>query len=167
MGVTCFMRADFTTDVDFYHVAMVQLIQGLGVALFFMPVLTILLSDLQQHEIAAGSGLATFLRTLGGSFAASITTFLWTRGGVVNHANLVDRVSVYSSEVRNAVAASGGHLQQYAAGINRVITQQATQISFNRLFDGLGFIFIALVAVVWLAKPPFIARRGPAAGGGH
>jgi DHA2 family multidrug resistance protein len=167
MGVTCFMRGGFTTDVDFYHVAMVQLIQGLGIALFFMPILTILLSDLSGREVADGSGTATFLRSLAGSFAASITTFLWTRGGVVNHANLVEHVSAYSSEVRNAIAAYGGHLQQYAAGINRVITQQATQISFNRLFDGLGFIFIALVAVVWLAKPPFIARRGPAAGGGH
>ena len=48
--------------------------QGLGVALFFMPVLQILLTDLEPHEIAAGSGLSTFLRTLGGSFAASLTT---------------------------------------------------------------------------------------------
>jgi hypothetical protein len=64
------MRADFFIGIDFYHVAMVQLWQGLGVALFFMPILTILLSDLQQNEIASGSGLATFLRTLGGSFSA-------------------------------------------------------------------------------------------------
>ncbi|MGH8184610.1 MAG: MFS transporter, partial [Rhodanobacteraceae bacterium] len=167
MGLTCFMRGDFTTTVDFYHVALAQLIQGLGVALFFMPILTILLSDLSGREVADGSGTATFLRSLGGSFAASITTYLWTRGGVINHANLVEHISVYSSDVRNAVAATGGHVQHYVAGINRVITQQATQISFNHLFDGLGFIFIALVAVVWLAKPPFIARRGPAAGGAH
>ena len=40
------MRAGFNLDVDFEHVAMVQLFMGLGVALFFMPVLTILLSDL-------------------------------------------------------------------------------------------------------------------------
>jgi DHA2 family multidrug resistance protein len=44
------------------HIALVQLLQGFGVALFFMPVLQILLSDLQPHEIAAGSGLATFMR---------------------------------------------------------------------------------------------------------
>jgi DHA2 family multidrug resistance protein len=167
MGLTCFMRGGFTTDVDFYHVALAQLLQGLGVALFFMPILTILLSDLSGREVADGSGTATFLRSLGGSFAASITTYLWTRGGVVEHSNLVEHVSEYSSRVRNAIEASGGQLQQYAAGINRVITQQATQISFNHLFDGLGFIFIALVAVVWLAKPPFIARRGGAASGGH
>ncbi|KAF1682260.1 MFS transporter, partial [Pseudoxanthomonas broegbernensis] len=85
MGATCFMRADFYLQIDFYHVALVQLLQGLGVALFFMPTLTILLSDLQQDEIAAGSGLSTFLRTLGGSFSASITTLMWTRGAVNHH----------------------------------------------------------------------------------
>lgn len=47
-------------------------------AAFFMPVLQILLSDLEPHEIAAGSGLATFVRTLGGSFAASLTTYAWS-----------------------------------------------------------------------------------------
>ncbi|HEY8230877.1 MAG TPA: DHA2 family efflux MFS transporter permease subunit [Rhodanobacteraceae bacterium] len=167
MGVTCFMRGDFFTEIDFYNVALAQLIQGLGVALFFMPILTILLSDLSGREVADGSGTATFLRALGGSFAASITTYLWTRGGVVSHANLVEHINVYSSEVRDAVTAAGGHLQRYAVGINREITRQATQISFNHLFDALGFIFLALVAVVWLAKPPFIARRGGASAGGH
>ena len=46
---------------------------------FFMPVLQILLSDLEPHEISAGSGLATFVRTLGGSFAASLTTYAWSQ----------------------------------------------------------------------------------------
>ena len=64
MAITSFMRADFNLDVDFRTIAEVQLFQGLGVALFFMPVLTILLSDLEPHEIAAGSGLATFVRSL-------------------------------------------------------------------------------------------------------
>src|SRR3546814_2118321 len=67
MAATSFARAGFNLDVDFERVAMVQLWMGLGVALFFMPVLTILLSDLEPHEIASGSGVATFFRTLGGS----------------------------------------------------------------------------------------------------
>jgi len=168
MGVTCFMRGSFTVDVDFYHVALAQLIQGLGVALFFMPILTILLSDLEGPEVSEGSGLATFLRAVGGSFSASITTYLWTRGGVVNHANLGEHINLYESRIRDAVAATGGHLQTYAAEMNRMITQQAMQISFDHLFNALGFIFLGLVAVVWLAKPPFIKKGGPAAtGGGH
>ncbi|HJR11781.1 MAG: DHA2 family efflux MFS transporter permease subunit [Xanthomonadaceae bacterium] len=167
MGLTCFIRGRFNVDVDFYHVAMAQLLQGLGVALFFMPILTILLSDLEGPEVAEGSGVATFLRSVGGSFSASITTYIWTRGGVINHANLGEHINAYESRVREGIAAMGGHLQAYAVQVNGVITQQAMQISFNHLFDALGFIFLGLVAVVWLAKPPFIARGGGASAGGH
>lgn len=71
MGLSSFYRSGFTADIDFARVAWVQLFQGLGIAFFFMPVLTILLSDLEGHEIAAGSGLATFLRTLGGTTATT------------------------------------------------------------------------------------------------
>ena len=124
MGVTCFMRAEFTTGVDFYHVAMAQLLQGLGVAFFFMPILTILLSDLSAREIAAGSGLATFLRSLGGSFSASITTYFWERGGVTQHATLATHISAYNPQTQTALANSGGDVQQFAAGINGEITQQ-------------------------------------------
>ncbi|HEX7348021.1 MAG TPA: DHA2 family efflux MFS transporter permease subunit [Rhodanobacteraceae bacterium] len=165
MGFICFRFGSFNTDVDFWAVALTELMLGLGIALFFMPILTILLSDLEGPEIAEGSGSATFLRTVGASFAVSIVTYLWTRGGVVSHANLAEHISAYNLDVREGVAAMGGHLQHYVAGVNGVITQQAMQISFNHIFDGLGVGFFLLIAVVWLAKPPFIARaRG---GGGH
>ncbi len=166
MGLTCFMRSDFYLGVDFYHVAIVQLWQGLGVALFFMPVLTILLSDLQQNEIASGSGLATFLRTLGGSFAASITTLMWTRGAVSHHAQLAEHINPYNPISQAAMQQLGhGDKARGASVINDMITQQSFQISFNELFHVLGWVFIGLIAVIWLAKPPFGAKAGPAAGG--
>ncbi|MFP5405662.1 MAG: MFS transporter, partial [Gammaproteobacteria bacterium] len=168
MGTTCFMRGAFTTNVDFYHVAITQFIQGLGVALFFMPILTILLSDLSGREVAEGSGLATFLRSLGGSFAASVTTYLWERGGVIHHADLAAHISLYEPGTREAIRnMAQGDTLHFAAEINRAITQQATQISFNTLFDALGVIFMALVAVVWFAKPPFINKARPPTAGGH
>jgi DHA2 family multidrug resistance protein len=168
MGLTCFMRSDFFIGIDFYHVAMVQLIQGLGVALFFMPVLTILLSDLAPNEIAAGSGLATFLRTLGGSFSASITTLLWERRAVAHHAQLTEHITAYDPGVQAAMKHLGQGDTQSAAGmLNQMITQQGYQISFNEVFHALGWVFIGLIFVMWLAKPPFIAKAkaGPAVGG--
>ncbi len=168
IGLTCFMRGRFDTQVDLYHIVMVQLLMGLGIAFFFLPILTILLSDLNGREVAAGSGLATFLRTLAGSFAVSLTTYLWERGAVIHHANLAAHINVYSQQVRQGIAATGGNVQVYAARINDVITQQATQISVNHLFNLFGFLLLALIAVVWFARPPFIKRAGaPASGGGH
>lgn len=166
LGLTSFMRSGFYLQVDFHHVAVVQLWQGLGVALFFMPTLTILLSDLRQDEIAAGSGLSTFLRTLGGSFSASITTLMWTRGAVSHHEQLAEHITPYNPISQAAMTHLGaGDRQLGASMINDMITQQGYQISFNEVFHALGWIFIGLMLVVWLAKPPFTPKAGRTTGG--
>ncbi|MGH8183885.1 MAG: DHA2 family efflux MFS transporter permease subunit [Rhodanobacteraceae bacterium] len=164
MGLACFIYSGFNIHVDFQRVAMTNLFRGLGVAFFFLPILTILLSDLNGREVSDGSGMATFLRTLGGSFGVSIVTYLWDRGSAIHHANLADHIDRFSARVRGGIAASGGHVQRYAAGVNREITRQATQISFNHLFVVIGFMLLALIAVIWLAKPPFINKSGAAPG---
>ncbi|BBD81230.1 DHA2 family efflux MFS transporter permease subunit [Aerosticca soli] len=166
MSLTCFMRSDFYLDIDFKHVALVQLFQGLGVALFFMPVITILLSDLQNNEIAAGSGLATFLRTLAASFSASLTTYMWERRAVVHHAQLTEHISPYDPIANDWVQQLGGGEKAYAS-INQMITQQGYQISFNEVFHVLGWIFLSLILVIWLTRPPFGAKGGAEASGGH
>ena len=166
MAATSFLRAGFNLDVDFEHVAFVQLLQGLGVALFFMPVLTILLSDLEPHEIAAGSGLATFVRTLGGSFAASLTTWGWNQRGTVHHAHLTEHISATDPGMVQTVTALGqGDLQRGAMVLDRMIAQQAAQIGFNEIVHLLGILFLVVIAFVWIAKPPFAAKaaRGAAA----
>ncbi len=156
MGLICFRYGSFTTDVDFFTVAMTELLLGFGITCFFLPVLTILLSELEGPDIAEGSGSATFLRTVGASFAVSIVTYYWIRGGAVSHANLAEFITPYNHEVMRGIAALGGDTQRYAAHINGILTQQGMQISFNHVFDGLGVICFALVLLVWLAKPPFI-----------
>jgi len=168
LSFTSFLRSGFNLQVDFGHVAGIQLIMGIGVALFFMPVLQILLSDLDGREIAAGSGLATFLRTLGGSFAASLTTWLWARRTQEHHAHLTEHISGYTPGMQDQVTAMGqGDLQHGAAALNNMINHQASQMGFNDIFFLLGWIFLAIIAFLWLAKPPFGAGAGAASAGGH
>jgi DHA2 family multidrug resistance protein len=164
MGATCFIRAGFYIGVDFHHVASVQLLQGLGVALFFMPVTTILLSDLKPHEIASGGGVATFLRTVGASFAASLTSFMWERRGVLHHSQLAEQITPYNPTAQQALG-QGADSQTTLAMLNQTISAQGLQISFNEIFHVLGWIFFSLVVVIWLAKPPFTAKAGAGAGG--
>lgn len=169
MASTSFYRSGFNLDVDFQRVAEVQLWQGLGVALFFMPVLTILLSDLEPHEIAAGSGLATFVRTLGGSFAASLTTWAWNQRTTVHHARLTEHISAYDPSIQQTVTTLGsGDPQRGAMMLNGMISQQAAQIGFNEIFHLLGILFLVVIVFVWFARPPFSAKvGGGAAAGGH
>ncbi|AIF46422.1 DHA2 family efflux MFS transporter permease subunit [Dyella japonica] len=161
MGTTCFMRSNFFVQIDFWHVAGVQLFQGLGVALFFMPVTTILLSDLRPNEIASGGGLATFLRTLGASFSASLTTFLWDHRAIVHHAHLAEHITPYDPSAQATLQGVGVQGQSANVLLDQLITQQGYQISFNEVFHMLGWVFLSLIVVVWLAKPPFSAKAGP------
>lgn len=165
IGLSCFMRADFTSQVDFTHIAVVQLFMGAGVALFFMPTLSILLSDLPPSQIADGSGLATFLRNLGGSFAASLTTWIWIRRANQHHAYLSENVNAYEPTTRHALETLGGASNQAYAQLDSMVTSQAYMMSTVDYFYMMGWIFLSLILIIWLAKPPFTAKAAP--GGGH
>ncbi len=154
-AATCFMRAGYNTDVDVAHVALAQLLMGMGTALFFMPVISMLLSELTPAQIPAGSGLSTFLRTLGGSFSASLTNWLWEHRAIHHHARLAERITPYDPATQQWLS---GHAPaewpQLFAQLERQLAQQAYQLSFNEVLWGLGWLFAALSAVVWVAGAP-------------
>jgi len=159
MGAACFLRADFNTDVDYGYIAAVQLFMGIGTAIFFMPLTTILLSELSPDKIADGSGLATFLRTLGSSFAASLTTWIWGRRAVIHHAQLGEHINLHEPATLEYVDKLGGPSLPVFAQLEQVLEQQAYMLSVVEYFTLLGYMFFALVVIIWLARPPFIGMK--------
>jgi DHA2 family multidrug resistance protein len=167
-GGIFYLRSTFNLDIDFSHVAYLQLFQGIGIALFFMPLLTILLSDLAGNEIADGSGLATFMRTLGGSFAVSITTYMWNHRAVVHHAHLAETFTPYSPGTQGLISTIGhGNVRLAMTQLDVMINQQAFQISFNEIFRGLSFVLMSMIVLIWMAKPPFFRTASSAPVGEH
>ncbi|SEQ03625.1 MULTISPECIES: DHA2 family efflux MFS transporter permease subunit [Pseudomonas] len=167
IGASCFMRATFNTEVDYRHIAEVQMFMGLGIALFFMPTTSILLSSLPPKDIADGSGLATFLRVLGGSFASSLTTWIWARRATFHHAQLTEQVTVYDPATRDYISMLGGPSHTTYAQLDRVVESQAYMLSTIDYFTLLGWMFMGLFLIIWLAKPPFGAKGPAPAGGDH
>lgn len=157
MSAVAFLYSGLNLSVAYHQIAFIEFLLGLGVAFFFMPVLTILLSDLKASEITSGSGLATFMRTMGGSFAASIMTFVWTRRASFHHARLTDNITGFNPNATDALHRFGpDHPTLSLLHINGIITQQGFQMSFNDVFYATGWIMLALVFITWLARPPFI-----------
>ncbi|GDX06201.1 DHA2 family efflux MFS transporter permease subunit [Buttiauxella selenatireducens] len=163
MGASCLFRAQFNTNVDFRTIAEVQMFMGIGVAFFFMPLTTIVLSNLQGAEVAEGSGLATFFRVLGGSFASSLTTWIWSRREVFHHANLTESVSIYNPSAVDYLDKMGGATQQHLAFVDKTIEQQAYMMSTIDYFWILGWGFMGLIVIIWFARPPFIRSGAPGA----
>ena len=70
--------------------------------------------------------------------------------------------------MQQTVAALGnGDVQRGAVLLEQMIAQQATQIGFNEIFHLLGILFLVVIAFVWIARPPFVAKAAGAAAGGH
>lgn len=165
-AATFYWRSLFYPDTDFSNVVWPQFWQGLGVAMFFMPLTTIVLSNMKGSQIAAASSLSNFLRVFMGGVGVSVATTLWEKREALHHTRLTEHITPYSHDVRqavNALAQAGGSEQQAMAGLERAISQQGFIIGSNEIFWGSGILFVAMIVIVWFAKPPF----GSGNSGGH
>jgi DHA2 family multidrug resistance protein len=89
---------------------------------------------------------------------------MWEHRAIVHHAQLTEHITVYDPATQ-ATMSQLGDPQTSASLMNQMITQQGFQISFNEVFYMLGWVFVLLIFVVWLARPPFTAKAAAAAGG--
>ena len=170
-ALVLFMRADFNTSADFWTLMVPTIIQGAAVAIFFIPLVTLSLSGLSPDRIPSASGIFNFARITAGSFGTSIATTAWDHRATLHHAQLVERLSsadAASSQALATLHASGLTTDQSYALLNRLVDQQAFMLSANDVFYVSGLLFLALIAVVWLARPVRGApQASEAAAGAH
>jgi len=168
-ALVLFMRAHFNTDATIVTLLIPTLIQGAAMAAFFIPLMGMTLSGLPPERIPNASGLSNFARITAGSFGTSITTTLWERRASLHHAQLVEHLTPNDPAAAQTLAhlnASGmGNEQSYAL-LNRLVDGQAFMLSADDIFYVSGIIFIALIGLVWLARPQRGAA-GAAASGAH
>ncbi|HZZ93696.1 MAG TPA: DHA2 family efflux MFS transporter permease subunit [Usitatibacter sp.] len=161
-----FLRAKFEPGADFYTLAMPQLIQGVAVAMFFVPLTTIALSSLPAHQIASASGLFNFLRILAGGAGTSVATTVWERREALHHAQITENVTAYSPAATNYLSqlhGLGADPGQSLSIIDRLISTQAYSMATADMSYIAAWIFIGLIPLLWLARPPFGIKGAPIA----
>jgi DHA2 family multidrug resistance protein len=154
-GLVLWMRSNFNTQADFATIMVPTLIQGVAMAFFFIPLMTITLSGLSPDRIAAASGLSNFVRITAGSFGTSIATTLWQDRAALHHAQLSEYVNQGSSATQSTLAglAAGGLTpQQSLAMVNRLADQQAYMLAANDIFFASSVLFLAMIPLVFLTR---------------
>jgi DHA2 family multidrug resistance protein len=158
-------NSTFTLDVPFNHVILPRLVQGIGVACFFVPMTTITLSSIPDERLASASGLSNFLRTLSGAIGTAVSSTFWENDAIYHHARLAESVSVYAqntTDYQSALAQLGIVGQTANAQLNQLVTQQGFMMATNDFFHLSAIVFVALAALVWITKPK--KGAGPAMG---
>jgi DHA2 family multidrug resistance protein len=169
-AIALFMRTGYNSQANFGFLVVPIVVQGAGMAFFFVPLVSLILSGLPAERVPAASGLSNFARILSGSFGTSIATTLWDHRAILHHAQLTEYVSGSSAATQTylrTLQAGGLSLPQAGAAINRSIDVESHLLAANDLFWASSVLFLLLIGVIWLARPVKGNSPSASAGGAH
>jgi MFS transporter, DHA2 family, multidrug resistance protein len=156
-STSLFWVSTLTDQASFSQLSLPRLLQGVGIAFFFLPLNQIVMSGVTSAELASAAGLSNFLRTIAGSISTAVCIWIWNDRSEFHHATLSEHLRpdapgfvAYQSQL-----ATQGVTDTAFAAIDRTITVQATTMGANDVFLMLCVLYICLIPLVWYAKPPF------------
>ncbi len=155
-----FMRTGFTTGAPFWTLAIPNLIQGIGVPFFFVPLTGLALAAVHERETASAAGLVNFMRTTAGAFGTSIVTTEWDYTGTRMKSELVGRLHDVPGFLASLAPMSA---EQATAQLDQLVKTQATMIATNHMFLYAALVLILGTAMIWIAPRP----RKPVAAAAH
>lgn len=164
-ALVLWMRSNFNTQADFATIMVPTVIQGVAMAFFFIPLMTITLSGITPDRIPSASGVSNFVRITAGSFGTSIATTVWQDRAATHHAHLAEAVnqgSVAANSTLSGLASAGLSPEQALATVNRLLDQQAYMLAASDVFYVSALIFLALIPVVFLTR--YQKQKGNAGG---
>jgi DHA2 family multidrug resistance protein len=169
-GFVLWMRSQFNVQAPVMTILIPTILQGAAMAFFFIPLQAIIFSGLTQDQLPAAAGLSNFARITAGAVGTSLFTTLWDNRASLHHAQLSEIVNPGNNAVGQAItqlSASGQTPEQVMATINRLVDQQAYTMAVTDVFYLSAVLFVALIALVWLARPKMTAGAAADAGGAH
>ena len=155
---TSYWFACFPDNASFNQLVLPRFIMGIGIPCFFIPLNQIFLSGLEPQQIASASGLANFFRTLAASISTSVTVMLWQHRGEYHHAVLTEHLtsaSAATTDYIHGLSALGVAPARAWGIVEALVTRQALTLAVNDVFLFCTLLFVAMIPIVWLAKPPF------------
>lgn len=167
-AITAWWYSTFPLDVSLGQIMMPRLVQGIAVACFFIPINQIILSGISPDRLAAASGLSSFFRTLSGSMGTAIVVTLWdhrTRMHAVRLAENFTPNGVASQTYLGDLAPFFSTPEAAYAQVQNVIQSQAAMLATSEVFWGISLLFVMLIGLIWLTRPPFGVVGGGR--GGH
>ena len=171
-ALVLWLRSQFTTETDFFHIMVPTILQGAAVSFFFIPLTTLTLAGLTPDRIPAAAGLSNFTRITAGAMGTSIATTLWENRAAMHHAHLTEPLVQGQGTFANTMdmlRAAGLSAEQAMWQINRMIDQQAYTRAADDIYLVSAFMFLVLIAMVWLTRRPprLVVGAGAASGGAH
>ncbi|WP_321813307.1 MULTISPECIES: DHA2 family efflux MFS transporter permease subunit [unclassified Paraburkholderia] len=170
-AVVFMMRTQFYTDVSHWDIVLPTLLQGIPMAMFFVPLTSIILSGLPPEKIPAAAGLSNFARTFCGAVGTSLIGNAFNDRTILHHVRLSEQASptnpVFTQQMDNVQQSLHLSGNSAYALFNSSVDAQAAVMGLNDIFYISAIIFIAIIPLIWITRPSRSAADASSAAGAH
>jgi DHA2 family multidrug resistance protein len=164
-SIGSYQLSKITADTSSTEMLLPLIVTGAAFACLFVPLTTAALSKIERHLMADAAGLNSFIRQVGGSVGLTIFATLFTNYITEARAGIATHVTMLRPEIAERFAMIKGFLvshgvdaasAQLVAGklIGGAVYQQATVLSFDRVFLLQGLLFLGVLPLLFLVRVP-------------
>jgi DHA2 family multidrug resistance protein len=147
-----------TWDIFWY-----QINQGVGMAFIFVPLTVLTMAPIGMRDTGYATSLYSVTRNIGSSVGISFVTTWVARRSQFHQSVLVAHVTPYSLPLQQSLAQGRAMLfrhgsdwvtarRQSAGLLYGIVQQQAALLSFVEAFRIMGFLFLAIIPLVFLMR---------------
>lgn len=169
-AIGSWMLSHISLDTSATEMIFPLIVTGVAFACLFVPLTTAALSKIERHLMADAAGLNSFMRQIGGSVGLTIFATMFTNYAVEARYGLASHLTVLRPEVVTRL----GELKQMAImhGVEPTVAamhaartlgismyQQATVLSFDRVFMFQGILFLFVLPLLFFLRVPRIAGQ--------
>jgi MFS transporter, DHA2 family, multidrug resistance protein len=162
------LRSKYIIEIDTWHLVLPTLLQGIPMALFFVPLTAIILAGQPPQRIPAAAGLSNFVRVFCGAVGTSIAGNEWNNRTVLHHVRLTEQASfgnpLFTQQIDASRTVLGIDTHAAQALFDTTVSSQAAMMGLNDVFFVSAIIFVLIIPLIWITRP---ARGGGDAAGAH
>ncbi|GAB6851235.1 DHA2 family efflux MFS transporter permease subunit [Paraburkholderia kururiensis] len=156
-AIVFYMRSRYVIEIDTWHLVLPTLLQGIPMAMFFVPLTAIILAGQPPNKVPAAAGLSNFVRVFCGAIGTSISTNAWNNRTVLHHVRLTEQATVDNPLFRQQIDSTQTllHLSQPSANalFEFTLNTQAAMMGLNDIFYVSAIIFVLIIPLIWITRP--------------
>ncbi len=151
----------FDLQVDVWALTWTGFVQGLGMGLSMITLMTMAFSTLPPVLRTEATGVYNLIRNLGGSIGISVAFTLLDRYGQINHQTLAQHITPYNQALSASPMGVDLSSTHDLVMLNGMITRQAAMISFNNDFKLMMILSLVAIPLVLLLRKPSYDKTQP------
>ncbi len=105
IAVAALMMGNFSLDISSHDFFWPNFIQGMGMAMTMVPLMTVALATISNQQMGNATGLYALVRNLAGSIGIAVAIAMQSRGGLRHQAYLVAHLTPYDQPYQNVMQA--------------------------------------------------------------